>query len=238
MTAASGTGPPPRQDVIDALDAALRPHADPERAVGQQRYMKSALPYLGLTSPVLRRALRPVLGDPACRIADRGEWEATVRAVWGQATHREHWYAALALLGHRAYRPWQDPQLLPLIEDLVRNGAWWDVVDDLATHFVRDILLAYPGEVAVTMRDWSLDEDLWIRRTAMLCQIGAKAATDTDLLTDVIEPNIEHPDFFSRKAIGWALREYAKTDPDWVRAFVEHHPNLSGLSRREALKHL
>ncbi|NLJ55319.1 MAG: DNA alkylation repair protein [Intrasporangiaceae bacterium] len=228
----------PREDVIAAVHAALTPHADPERAVGQQAYMKSALPYLGLTSPVLRKALRPVLADPAYRIVSREEWEATVRALWDRATHREHWYAALSLLGHRTYRSWQDPHLLPLIDGLVRDGAWWDVVDDLATHFVREILLAYPEEVAQTMRTWSLDDDLWIRRTAMLCQVGAKQATDPDLLTDVIEPNIEHTDFFSRKAIGWALREYAKTDPDWVRTFVEQHPNLSGLSRREALKHL
>ena len=213
-------------------------HADPERAVGQQAYMKSALPYLGLTSPVLRTALRPVLADPAYRIGSREEWEATVRRLWDGATHREEWYAALALLSHRTYRAWRDPDLLPLIADLVRGGAWWDVVDDLATHVVRDILLAHPDEVGPTVRVWALDDHLWIRRTAMLCQVGAKQATDTDLLTAVIEPNIEHSDFFSRKAIGWALRDYAKTDPRWVQAFVDTHPALSGLSRREALKHL
>lgn len=228
----------PRTDVVAAIQEALLPHADPERAVGQQRYMKSHLPYLGLTSPVLRTALRPVLADPAYVIGSRGEWEATIRALWDEATHREHWYAALGLLGHRAYRAWRDPAILPLLADLVRAGAWWDVVDEIATHRVREVLLGWPDEVAPVLRAWALDDDLWIRRTAMLSQVGAKQTTDTDLLTDVIEPNIEHPDFFSRKAIGWALREYAKTDPDWVRAFVEAHPTLSGLSRREALKHL
>lgn len=228
----------PRTDVIAAVRAALALHADPERAVGQQRYMKSSLPYLGLTSPVLRKVLGPVLADPAYRIAERDEWEATVRTLWSEATHREHWYAALALLGHRAYRGWRDPGALLLMSDLIRAGAWWDVVDVIATHELRDVLLGWPDEVAPVLREWAQHEDLWIRRAAMLAQVGAKGRTDTGLLTEVIEPNIEHPDFFSRKAIGWALREYARTDPDWVRTFVEAHPSLSGLSRREALKHL
>lgn len=228
----------PRTDVIAAVRAALLQHADAERAVGQQRYMKSEMPYLGLTSPVLRQALRPVLADPAYRIAEREQWEATVRALWSEATHREHWYAAIALLGHRTYRPWRDPATLALLSDLIRDGAWWDVVDTLATHNVREILLGRPDEVAPVLRTWAHDENLWIRRAAMLAQVGAKDRTDVDLLVDVIEPNIEHPDFFSRKAIGWALRDYARTDPEWVRRFVAAHPELSGLSRREALKHL
>ncbi len=200
--------------------------------------MKSTMPYLGLTTPTLRRVLRPVLADPEHRIAERGEWEAAVRRLWHGATHREHWYAALTLLGHRHYRPWQDPQVLPLLEDLVRDGAWWDVVDSIATHEVRDLLLGWPDEVAPVLRRWSRDESLWVRRAAILAQVGAKDRTDPRLLTDVVEPNIEDPDFFSRKAIGWALRDYARTEPGWVREFVAGHPELSGLSRREALKHL
>lgn len=228
----------PRTDVIAALRAALLPHADPERAVGQQRYMKSELPYLGLTTPALRKALRPVLASPAYTIAERAQWEATVRALWSEATHREHWYAAIALLGHRAYRDWRDPAALPLMGDLIRDGAWWDVVDDIATHHVREVLLGWPDDVAPLLREWARDGHLWIRRAAVLAQVGAKDRTDPRLLADVIEPNIEHPDFFSRKAIGWALRDYARTDPNWVRDFVESHPNLSALSRREALRHL
>ena len=195
-------------------------------------------PYLGLTSPVLKASLRPVLADPAYRIAQRPQWEAAVRALWDEATHREHWYAALALLGHRSYRAWRDPELLPLLRHLVQTGAWWDVVDEVATHRVRELLLGWPDELAPVLRGWARDEHLWVRRTAMLAQVGAKGRTDPALLADCLEPNIAHPDFFSRKAIGWALREYAKTEPDWVRACVDAHPTLSGLSRREALKHL
>ena len=227
--------------LIEALRAKLAAGADPHRAAGQQAYMKSALPYLGLTSPTLRAALRPVLGDPAYRIATRPEWEATVRALWDEATYREHWYAALEVLRHRQYQPWRDLELLPLVRHLVETGAWWDVVDDLATHVLRDLRLDDPDGMAPLLRDWAHDEHLWIRRSAMLAQVGAGVRTDVALLRDVLVPNIPYAGeqaFFSRKAIGWALRDYARTAPDWVRGFVMAHPELSGLSRREALKHL
>jgi 3-methyladenine DNA glycosylase AlkD len=228
----------PHHELVEAIRTALAAHADPERAVGQQRYMRSSLPYLGLTTPTLRAALRPVLASSAYRIAEREQWEATVRALWDEATHREHWYAALALLGDRTYRGWRDPATLPLLEHLVRSGRWWDVVDDLATHRVRELLLDRPEEVAPVLRTWARDADLWIRRTAILAQVGAKERTDPVLLADVIQPSISDPDFFARKAIGWALRDYARTDPDRVREFVARRPELSPLSRREALKHL
>ena len=233
-----GSATTPGGDLADAVRTALAAHADPVRAVGQQRYMKSTLPYLGLTTPTLRRAVRPVLADPAYRITERSQWEGTVRRLWHEATHREHWYAALALLGDRRYRSWRDPALVPLLEELIRTGAWWDVVDSLATHEVRDLLLARPAELAPTLRRWSRDESLWVRRAAVLAQVGAKDRTDTDLLRDVVEATLEDPDVFARKAIGWSLRDYARTDPEWVRAFVDAHPRLSALSRREALKHL
>ena len=133
---------------------------------------------------------------------------------------------------------WVDSDAMPLWESLIRAGAWWDVVDDIATHLVRDTVLAHPTVEGLRLRDWAGSDSLWVRRAAIICQVGARERLDQSLLTDVIEPNIDDPDFFSRKAIGWALRDHARTDPDWVRAFVTAHPALSGLSRREALKHL
>ncbi len=93
------------------------------------------------------------------------------------------------------------------------------------------------------VRQWAVDDDLWLRRTAMICQLHRKDDTDVDLLREVLEANLEDSrygrEFFVRKALGWALRQHARVDPDWVRAFVaEHEDDLSGLSRREALKHL
>ncbi|GAA1979364.1 DNA alkylation repair protein [Terrabacter lapilli] len=226
------------QELVAAVTAALSERADPERAAGQQRYMKSAMPYFGLTSPRLKAALTPLLRDPGLAMQSRAQWEATIRALWDGATHREQWYAAIALARHRPYRTWLDSDAMPLWERLIRSGAWWDVVDDIATHLVRDTLLAHPDVERLRLREWAASDSLWVRRAAVLSQVGAGPRLDQALLADVIEPNLTDPDFFSRKAIGWALRDHARTDPEWVRTFVAAHPDLSGLSRREALKHL
>ncbi len=87
------------------------------------------------------------------------------------------------------------------------------------------------------IRGWAVDDDMWIRRAAILCQVGAKEGTDPALLRDAIEPNAADRRFWITKAIGWALRDYAYVDPDWVRRFVSGH-ELAPLSVREATKHL
>ena len=229
---------PAHDDLLDDLRRALGTAGDAVRADGQQRYMKSAMPYWGLTSPVLRATVRPILDEPAYRIETRQEWEGTIRALWDEATHREEWYAALAVARHRHYRRWRDSDTMPLYRHLIETGAWWDVVDDIATHLVREVVLGNPEVEGLQMREWADDEHLWLRRSAVICQVGAKERTDPVLLADVIEPNLSDRDFFVRKAIGWALRDYARTRPEWVKTFVSSHESLSGLSRREALKHL
>ncbi|WP_404383790.1 DNA alkylation repair protein [Knoellia locipacati] len=226
------------EELVDALRAALRTGADPERAVGQQRYMKSAMPFLGLTSPGRRQVVRPVLADPGLRLDSRPAFERAVRSLWDAAEFREERYAALDLLRHRAYRSWRDPELMPLVEHLVVTGAWWDLVDELS-NVVGEVLLVDPEGEGLRMRDWAERDDLWLRRSAIISQLRHQDRTDTDLLEAVIEPNLDDHEFFIRKAIGWALRQYARTDPVWVQAFVDRHTHrISGLSRREALKHL
>lgn len=228
-----------RHDLVTEIRQVLAAVGDPERARAQQAYMKSTLPFRGIGSPALKALLRPILADPAHRMASREEWEATVRELWDHATHREERYAALALTGHRTCRAWQDPQALPLYAHLVTTGAWWDLVDPVASDRVGPILLRFPDETSAVVRAWAVSDDLWLRRAAVICQLKARERTDTALLHDCIEPNLDDPSFWIRKAIGWALRAYARTDPGWVRAEVERcGPRLSGLSRREALKHL
>jgi 3-methyladenine DNA glycosylase AlkD len=168
---------------------------------------------------------------------DREAWLATVRTLWDGATHREEWYAALALVRAKPYADFRDPAVLPLYRHLVVTGAWWDVVDDIASHLVGPLLLAHPREVRPTVLAWATADDRWLRRTAVICQLGAKERTDLALLTQAVEANLDDRDFFVRKGIGWALRQFAWTDPDWVRAFVaDHDDRISALSRREALK--
>lgn len=125
---------------------------------------------------------------------------------------------------------------LPLIEHMVRTGQWWDITDELSGR-VRDLLVAHPEQIAPVIRAWARDADLWIRRVAILSQLTRRSGFDVRLFTDVIVPNLADSEFFIRKAIGWALRDRARVDPDGVRAFVDER-GVTGLSRREALKHL
>ena len=228
-------------ELVDSIRAVLAAAGDPAIAVGQQRYMKSAMPYHGVTSPVMKAVLRPVYAHAERVIADRGTWLAVVRTLWDEATHREQRYAAIGIAKLRCAAPWRDAASLDLFRWMVMTGAWWDYVDDIAAHLVGPVVAA-SGQAA-TMRAWAVDEHMWVRRTAILHQLRAKAATDTDRLADTIVPNLAGSrfanEFFIRKAIGWALREYAYHDPEWVRAFVrDHAAAMAPLTRREALKHL
>ncbi|MDP2772040.1 MAG: DNA alkylation repair protein [Nocardioides sp.] len=225
------------RELVAQVRSALAAAGDPELAAGQQRYMKSEMPYYGVTLPALRKLLRPLL--KAHPPKSRESWEATVRALWDEATHREEWYAAIAVARHPAAAGWLDPASLDLWRHLVTTGAWWDVVDDIAANLVGGVLAGHRAEVTPVMRAWAVNAHLWLRRTAVICQLGAKDETDLDLLRFAIESNVDDPTFWLRKAIGWSLRQYARTDPDWVLAEVERlDGRLSGLSRREALKHL
>ena len=198
--------------------------------------MKSAMPCLGVGVPQCRRIAGSVFKARPLRDADA--WEAAILGLWRKAAHREERYAAVELLLFERYSSWIEPARIPLIEELVVTGAWWDYVDAIAGRGMGTMLAAHPRPVKAVLRDWARGDDVWKRRTAILAQLRARRATDTKLLADVIRPSIGETEFFLRKGIGWALREFSKTDPDWVVAFVESHAGLSGLSRREALKHL
>ncbi len=225
------------RELIELIRATLAPAGDPEAAAIQQAYMKSAMPYFGISAAQLKVLLRPLLA--AYRPADRSAWESTIRELWDEATHREERYAATALARHRVGRAWQDPGMLELYRHLIVTGAWWDHVDEIASHLVGDVLAAHRAEVTPVIRKWAVDGDPWLRRTAVLCQLRHGPDTDLDLLRFAIEANVADTSFWLRKAIGWALRQQARTDPEWVRAEVDRlDGRISGLSRREALKHL
>ncbi|EMD24438.1 DNA alkylation repair protein [Amycolatopsis azurea] len=224
------------KSLVSAVRNGLAALADPEKAPSMQAYMKSKMPFRGVASPARAALLQKVYAEHS--LPDRVSFSTAVLTLWREASFREERYAAIALSGHRAYDRWQDGDLLGLYEEMIVTGAWWDYVDEVAIRRVGPILRAEPETLTPLMLTWAYDEDRWRRRTSVICQVGAKGGTDTDLLTRAVEANLDDKDFFLRKGIGWALREYAKTEPDWVRAFVAAHPALSTLSRKEALKHL
>ena len=220
--------------LVERIQARLAAEADPVRAPKTQAYMKSEMAYLGVPLPRVRAIVRAEAAErpPATVFA----LTATVRALWRPAVYREERYSATELTGLPSVRRLQILALVPLYQEMITTGAWWDHVDEVA-HRIGALLRAFPTEMRPTILAWSRDPDRWLRRTSIICQLDAKDQTDRTLLSSAILANADDPDFFLRKAIGWALRQYARVDPDWVRRFVADN-ELSPLSRREALKHL
>lgn len=208
--------------------------ADPERAPRMQAYMKSAMPYLGVPMPTVRALTKAVTQElPPASVA---ELAATATDLWRGATHREHRYAAAELTALPMAAG--SLALLGLYEEMIVTGAWWDHVDAVAPR-LRRLLAAHPAEVRPLLLHWSTAPDRWLRRASIIAQLGAKSATDLDLLTAVVDANASDGERFVRTAIGWALRDCARTEPEWVRAFVAQRRHLlSRLSQREATKHL
>ena len=220
-----------------ALRGGLAAAGDPARAQGAQAYMKSAMPFRGVPSPVQKRLWRDTFA--AHPLTTATDWARVVLELWRPAAFREERYAAVGLASDRRYLAYRTRAAIPMLEEMIVTGAWWDYVDALASHPLGDVLVSDPRRVAPGMRKWARDRDMWKRRAAILCQLRRKRETDLALLYDCIEPNLADREFFMRKAIGWALRQYARTDPAEVTRYVKaNRDRLSPLSTREALKNL
>ncbi|MGH3736704.1 MAG: DNA alkylation repair protein [Micromonosporaceae bacterium] len=166
---------------------------------------------------------------------DPAELTSIALACW-ELPEREYPYFATDLLVRYADRLGADA--LPTVARLITVKSWWDTVDLLATRVVGSLVRRHPS-LRTTMDAWSRAENLWLVRTAILYQLHERERTDLERLFGYGRAQAGHPDFFVRKAIGWALRHYARTDPDAVRRFVAVHTGeLSPLSVREATKHL
>jgi 3-methyladenine DNA glycosylase AlkD len=222
-------------DALTALVAErLAQVADPVKAGSMAAYMKTDMPFYGVQKagrvPILRAAVERF--PPS----NREDYRTAVLALWEQP-HREENYLAIGYA--RSFPRFVTLSSIPLYRRLIIEGAWWDFVDEAAIHLVGDVLLHQREPMTPKVEAWIDDRDLWLRRTSILAQIGHKGATDTDLLFEACERRMHETEFFIRKAIGWALRDYARTDPDAVAAFVaDRRGELSGLSYREATKHL
>jgi 3-methyladenine DNA glycosylase AlkD len=202
-----------------------------------QAYMKSDMPYHGVPTPLLRQLCRSTFAP--LQFTSAAQWQDLVLDLWRRAKYREERYAAMFVAGDGRALPFQTPAAMKLYEELIVTGAWWDYVDDIAAHRVGPILRDYPAPLRRRMLAWSRSDNLWKRRTSIICQLGFKQDTDLELLYACIEPSLDSREFFLRKAIGWALRQYARTDPAEVKRYVRRNrERLSGLSLREAQKHL
>jgi 3-methyladenine DNA glycosylase AlkD len=230
MSAAS-TSYPVASTLLDRLEPTYRAAADPVRAVPMRAYMRDQFPFLGVPAPQQTQLARAVLAG----VGRPGEDDLRIvaTACWN-LPEREFQYFACGYL--RRHHSVLSSVFLDTVRQLLVEKSWWDTVDTLAAHVVGPLVLRSPNLVS-TMDSWLDSDDLWLTRTAILHQLAYKTHTDAGRLFRYCAARADHPDFFIRKAIGWALREYGKTDPEAVRAFVAQ-TSLSGLSRREALKNL
>ena len=222
------------EQLVEFVRERFRGLASAANAAPMAAYMKTATPFYGIKKP----DRMPVYREMKKRFtpSSRREYEAGARALWRLA-YREEKYAAIEFA--RQSEAFITIQSFPLYQRLVREGAWWDLVDDVAIRLVGRAQLKQRAKVRPVMRRWIDDEDLWVRRTALLSQIGHKQRTDQRQLFGHCLRRAGETEFFIRKAIGWALRDYSYTAPEAVRDFlVANRGRLSGLSFREGAKQL
>ncbi len=214
------------------LHSTSKRHANAQNAAAMSAYMKGHFPFFGIKTPERRELLKEhiaVHGAPPLE-----ELPAIARSAFALPQREMHQVAVDLLMKHARKLT---PEHLPLLEELITTKSWWDSVDGMAIHVVGVLLKRYPKEIPAWNRRWIGSRDMWLNRTAILFQARWKADTDRELLFANIDRHVKHPDFFIRKAIGWALRELAATDPEAVKAYVASR-QLSPLSAREALRKL
>ena len=216
------------------VTAELRRLADPAKAPAMAAYMKTAQPFYGVPTPIRTVILREV--RERFVPVDQESSEHNVLALW-KLPYREERYCAIAYARH--HPRFITPSALWLYERMIREGAWWDFVDEIAVNLVGGVLGNFPAKTRPLVERWIEDSDMWIRRTALLAHLKHKKATDAAQLFDHCLRRAHEREFFIRKAIGWALREYSKTEPRAVRAFLAtNRQRLSKLSLAEGSKHL
>ena len=224
---------PLANEIMERLPEVYGAARDPDRAGPMAAYMRHQFPFLGISSTSQQAlARRGLAGLPRPAEADLA---AVARACW-ELPEREYQYFACRLL--RRYARVCGPGFMTVARDLIVTKSWWDTVDALAPHLVGPLVRRHP-ELLSELDAWIEDANVWLVRAALLHQLTARTATDERRLFDYCARQAGHPDFFVRKAIGWALRAYAKSEPDRVRDFVTaNRSRLAPLSIREALKHL
>lgn len=218
--------------LIQALEEHFTAIQNPYIAPQMKAYMRNLFPFLGIKKP--ERAQVQKLCFREYPLTTEKELVSALLTLW-EKPEREYQMVALELAYH--YRKLWTPSFITTVEKLIRTKSWWDTVDALASKMVGTLLLNYP-ELMGLMDDWIEDKDFWLRRSALIYQLSYKEKTDHKRLFRYCEKTLHEEEFFIRKAIGWALRQYARTEPDSVRSFIQKHKTvMSPLSYKEAGKH-
>lgn len=220
------------EEYIQNLAEEIRALANPVRAEFAKKYMRNKFEFIGPDAKTLRNCIRSYVRENGYPDINRlGEFSLT---LW-EFPEREFQHTALEII--RKLSKKLNKRDIEWIEQLIVHKSWWDTVDGLAGWICGTYFSLFPEQINPVTGRWMKSGNLWLQRSSLLFQLKYKQNTDTKLLAKYIEQLASHPDFFIRKAIGWILREYSKTNKEWVREFVNSH-TLSGLSVKEASKYL
>lgn len=220
--------------VTEKIRNHLRESANLIDARHMQAYMKSEMPFRGVRAAQQQKIFTSAFREYSCD--DYASYRQAVNELW-DAEYREERYASIAAA--RKYNQFIVMKSLPVYEMMIRTGAWWDYVDAIAKHLIGLLLKNYPNEMRIVLNEWIVDDDLWIRRSAILSQLAFKHNTDKNLLFEFCSACAAEESFWIRKAIGWALREYSKSEPIEVANYIEgNKKRLSNLSIKEGSKYL
>lgn len=206
-------------------------HADPLKAIGAKAYMRNQFEFFGMQTPVRRMITKEIFN---AGFPPMDEVPGIIKDAWLQP-EREYQYFAIELLG-KMKKEWQ-PDLIPLFEEMITQKSWWDSVDHMAGWVFGPFFQIFPKLIKKETKRWNQSENFWLQRSSILFQKAYRDKTNTSLLSEYILHCAGSKEFFIQKAIGWSLREYAKTDPQWVWRFVQKN-QLPALSKREALKNI
>lgn len=207
-------------------------NADATIAKGAKAYLLNQFEFYGIKTPLRRKICKEFY--KAHPVKDHNELSSIIKDCFA-APQREIHYFAIELLGYH-HKLWSK-KTISLIEWMVTHQSWWDSVDSTNSFVISKFFMKFPETIEITTSKWNNSSNKWLQRMSLLFQLTYKKKTNTTLLTQYIENCQLEEDFFIRKAIGWALRAYAYTDAKWVVQFIKAHPQLSNLSKREALKH-
>lgn len=216
-----------------SLKSFFEQHANPIIAAPMKKYMREQFEYLGIKSPQVTSLLREFIKQNGLPPLEK--LDLISRELWS-LPQREFQYLSMNLISK--YEKKLEPEFISTLEYLIVTKSWWDAVDLLAGHPVGTMFMKYPKVKEKYLKKWRKSENMWLRRTTLLFQLGYKKETDFDLLCEIIKENLGSDEFFINKAIGWALRQYAHTNPVPVKKFVNSTKELHPLSRREALKNI
>ena len=219
---------------IQVLESEFEKHRNESEAEGMSRYMKNRFTYFGIKKPK-RAEIQKEWFSSLPKDFSPDKKRELILELW-QKEQREFHYVAMDYMAK-----WKDSELtiedISFLEFLLTNHSWWDSVDTLASNFLGRYLRLFPNQRDSVINSWRKSDTMWLRRSCLIFQLRYKSATNFTLLKSLIVDLKHEKEFFIQKAIGWSLREYAKTNPESVRAFVEEL-GLQGLAKREALKHI